>query len=89
MTTNTAKSMLLKFRQTDTVAGISHDTMKRLAEHFGFNETQAVHYALAKLAREVLPSYETDDGPLTKKQLNSIRKQVPQGTKSSVASSLF
>jgi hypothetical protein len=45
--------------------------------------------ALAKLAREVIPAYEADEGDLTKQQLAAIRKAVPQGKSRSVKSSLF
>ena len=48
-----------------------------------------IHYALRKLAKEVLPAYEADDGELTPKQLAAIRKTVPQGRATSVKSSLF
>ena len=48
-----------------------------------------IHYAVCKLAKEVLPSYEADDGELTPKQLAAIRKAIPQGRAKSVKSSLF
>ena len=38
-----------------------------------------IHYAVCKLAKEVLPSYEADDGELKPKQLAAIRKVIPQG----------
>jgi len=61
-----------------------------LAEYLGFTgETQVIHYALRKLAKEVLPAYESDDGELTPKQLAAIRKATPQGRAKSVKSSLF
>jgi len=48
-----------------------------------------MHLALAKLAKEVIPAYEADEGDLTEKQLAAIRKAVPQGKPRSVKSSLF
>jgi hypothetical protein len=51
-------------------------------------ETQVIHYALSKLAHEVLPAYEADDGDLSEAQIQAIRKAVPQNKKS-VKSSLF
>ncbi len=45
----------------------------------GLSETQVVHVALANLARQTLPRYEPDDGPLTPEQLAAIDKLVPQG----------
>ena len=43
------------------------------------SETQVLHVALARMAREQLPAYEQDDGPLSDKQLEAIAKLVPQG----------
>lgn len=66
-------TMLLKFKHKDTVLGVQKQTVKRMADLLGFNETDVVHYALSKLAREVIPAYEMDDGPLTESQLNKIK----------------
>jgi len=66
-------TMLLKFKHTDTVMGVQKQTVKRMAELLGFNETDVVHFALSKLAREVIPAYEMDNGPLTQSQLNKIK----------------
>jgi hypothetical protein len=44
------------------------ETVKSLAARLGFNETRTIHFALTKLAREVLPSDEPDDGALSKKR---------------------
>lgn len=35
------------------------------------------------------PAYEPDDGPLTAKQIEIIKKLVPQGRGKSISSSLF
>jgi len=70
---NAPSTMLLKFKHKDTVMGVRKQTVKRMAELLGFNETDVVHYALSKLAREVIPAYEMDDGPLTESQLNKIK----------------
>lgn len=89
-TTTKPDQLLLRFRQTDTQNGISRSTVKKLAEFLGFTgETQVIHYALRKLAKEVLPAYEADDGELTTAQLAAIRKATPQGHAKSVKSSLF
>ena len=69
----TPSTMLLKFKHKDTVMGVQKQTVKRMAELLGFNETDVVHYALSKLAREVIPAYEIDDGPLTESQINKIK----------------
>lgn len=89
--TTTAKPdrLLFRFRPVDSGSGISRATMLRLAESLGFTETQVMHYALRKLAAEVLPAYEADDGELTPEQMAAIRQAEPQGRVKSVASSLF
>jgi hypothetical protein len=92
MMTTTAKpdQLLLRFRATDTQDGISRSTVEKLAEYLGFTgETQVIHYALRKLAKEVLPAYEADDGEPMPKQLAAIRKANPQGQAICVKSSLF
>ena len=88
MATTTKDQLLLHYRHADTLAGVTRDTVKKLAEQLGFNETQTVHYALARLAKEILPKYEPDDGPLTERQLDAIRRAVPQKKARSVKSSL-
>lgn len=40
--------------------GATRATAKRLAEHLGVDETQAIHLALHELAAKVLPQYEAD-----------------------------
>jgi hypothetical protein len=92
MTTTTKKpdQLLFRFRTADTQNGISRSTVEKLAECLGFTgETQVIHYALRKLAKEVLPTYEADDGELTPAQLAALRKAIPQGSAKSVKSSLF
>jgi hypothetical protein len=90
MTTATKPDQLLfRFRPADTQNGISRSTVEKLAEYLGFTgETQVIHYALRKLAKEVLPAYAADDGELTPEQLAAIRKAIPQGRAKSIKSSL-
>jgi hypothetical protein len=78
-----------RYRAVDSATGVTRATAKRLAEHLGVDETQAIHRALHELALKVLPQYQADDGPLTATQLRQIKKRVPQGSKRSVRSSLF
>ena len=83
-----ADNLLLSFR-TDTKNSVSRKTVKTMVNFLGFTtETQVIHYALSKLANEVLPAYEADDGDLSEAQIQAIRKAVPQNKKS-VKSSLF
>ena len=70
--------ILLRYRNTDTAYGVTRKTTTRLAQTLGLSETQVVHIALANLARQTLPRYEPDDGPLTGEQMAAIRKLVPQ-----------
>lgn len=71
-----ADSLLLKFRAKNTRFGVTRDTVKALASELDTTETQVVHMALSKLAEEMLPAYEVDDGPLTTADLASVRKQA-------------
>jgi hypothetical protein len=89
-TTAKPDQLLFRFRSTDSRNGITRLTLEKLAETLGFTgETQVIHYALSKLAKEVLPGYEADDGELSPAQLAAIRNAEPQGKAQSVKSSLF
>ena len=74
-----ADGILLRYRDKDTAYGVTRKTTTRLAQTLGLSETQVVHVALANLARQTLPRYEPDNGPLTPEQLAAIDKLVPQG----------
>ncbi len=87
--TPTSNQIAFRYRQVDSATGVTRETAKRLAEHLGVDETQAIHQALHELAVRVLPQYEADDGPLTAAQVRQIKKRAPQGGKRSVRSSLF
>jgi hypothetical protein len=71
-----ADSLLLKFRSQNTRFGVTRETVKALASELDTTETQVVHLALSRLAEEMLPAYEADDGPLTAGQLAIVRKQA-------------
>ena len=75
---STSSGILLRYRDKDTAYGVTRKTTTRLAQTLGLSETQVVHVALASLARQTLPQYEPDDGPLTDEQMAAIRKLVPQ-----------
>lgn len=76
--TTAGGQILFRYRGSDTIAGVSRKTAARLAKTLGLTETQAIHLALARLAKETLPRYEADDGTLTEKQLNAIKRLEPQ-----------
>ena len=85
---STAIQIAFRYRTVDSPSGVTRKTAKRLAEHLGVDETQAIHQALHELAVKVLPQYEHDNGPLSAAQVRQIGKRVPQGTKRSIRSSL-
>ncbi len=90
--TATAKNnqLLFRFRDSDTLNGLSRSTTEKLTAQLGFTgETQLIHFALSKLAREVLPAYAPDNGALTATQLKAIRATTPQGNRKVIKSSLF
>lgn len=67
-------NLLLKFKSRDSSYGVTRETLKALAEELDVSETTVVHLALSRLAREVLPAYEPDDGPLTAADIKRVRK---------------
>ena len=80
--------VLLRYRDKDTAYGVTRKTTSRLADALGLSETQVVHVALANLARQTLPRYELDDGPLTQAQMDAIDRLQPPG-RMKVNKSLF
>jgi hypothetical protein len=48
--------------------------MKAMAQQFDLSETEVVHMALSRLAKEELPAYDADEGPLSARQLREVRK---------------
>jgi len=83
-----SNGILLRYRERDTPYGVTRKTATRIAENLGLSETQVVHVALANLARQTLPRYEADNGPLTEKQMNEIDRLQPPG-RMKVKKSLF
>ncbi len=80
MTNNaTRKEALLLNFKVDTLTTVSRVTMRRIAKALGFSETQAVHFALARLREDALRG-ESEEGypPLTKAQLAAIRRHEPK-----------
>ena len=74
-----AEGILLRFRDKDTAYGVTRRTATRLAASLGLSETQVVHVALANLARQTLPRYEADEGPLAPAQMDAIDRLQPPG----------
>ena len=69
-------NLLIKFKTKDSRYGVTRETLKALAEEMDVSETMVVHLAISRFAKEVLPAYETDDGPLTKRDIARIRKSA-------------
>lgn len=64
----------------DTLTTVSRDALRALAKKLGFNETQTVLYALARLRDEVFVEREMERFmPLTKIQHQAIAKAEPKG----------
>jgi hypothetical protein len=82
-------SLLFRLRATDTPSGISGRTLTQLSDILGLPETQVIHQALRKLASEVLPAYEADNGAVSDRMMKSLKKRSAQGRYKSVATSLF
>jgi len=80
--------ILLRYRDTDSEYGVSRETATRLAQTLGLSETQVIHVALAKFARQALPQYEPDNGPLNAAQKKAIERLQPRG-RMKVKASLF
>jgi hypothetical protein len=71
--------ILLRYREKDSAYGVSRATAVKLADTLGVSETQVIHVALAHLAKQTLPRYEIDNGPLTEEQMDEIRRLQPRG----------
>ncbi len=83
-------ALLMRFQPADTATKISRATLAKLAKQLGYKrESEVLHYAALKLAGEVLPTYEPDDGPLTAKQMAAVRKAAGPAGRGKVLSSLF
>lgn len=75
----TTGGILLRYRDADTPYGVTRKTASELAKTLGLSETQVIHAALAQFARQNLPRYEADTGPLTAEQQEAVRQLQPPG----------
>jgi hypothetical protein len=78
------KTLLFKFKD-DTVTTVSHETFSEIARTLGFNETQTLHLAIARLRDELLAGGQRGSAvgeepypPLTAGQLFDIRARAPK-----------
>ena len=76
-------NLLIKFKSRDSRYGVTRKTLKALADEMDVSETMVVHLAISRFAKEVLPAYAMDDGPLTAGDIARIRKaarpMLPKG----------
>lgn len=75
--------LLLKFRTRNTSWGVTRETLKALSAELDMTETMVVHLAVSRFAREILPAYEADEGPLTPAYVAWLKKstkaRLPRG----------
>ena len=76
-------NLLIKFKSKDSRYGVTRKTLQALAAEMDVSETMVVHLAISRFAKEVLPAYEMDDGPLATGDIARIRKaaqpMLPKG----------
>lgn len=86
-----AKNSELPFRmpEKDSETRISRATLSRMAELRGTSETEVLHFAARRLADEILPLYEPDEGALTEKQLQRVQELAKLPELGDTCSSLF
>ncbi|MBS0456651.1 MAG: hypothetical protein JSS44_04900 [Proteobacteria bacterium] len=65
--------LLMKFKDKDTPNTVTRKTVKAMASKLGFNETQLINYALARLREDVLPALPEDAPELSAKAMKAIR----------------
>ena len=73
-----SEKLLLKFRGKDSAYGVRRETLKALAEELHVSETLAVHLAISRFAREVLPAYDADEGPLASDYLSWLKRTAKE-----------
>jgi hypothetical protein len=90
------ETLLVAFRE-DSLTRISRQTLSDMCNVLGFDQTQTVHLALARLREDVLgqtnkPIVGGDYSPLTSEQEAAIRRHKPKigkGWKKLTSQSLF
>lgn len=84
-----SNTLPLRFQERDALSRVSRESLRKLAKELGFNETQTVHFALARLRDELEARQATaltDD--ITPAQLAAIRRAAPKA-KGKILSSLI
>jgi hypothetical protein len=70
-----SQTLLMKFKDKDTPNTVTRGSVKAMAEILGFNETQLINYALAKLREQVMPTMPEPAPDLSPAALKAIRKR--------------
>lgn len=70
--------LLLQFRRQESAHAVSRQTVRKMADMLGFNETETTLFALARLRDQLLANYEPDDGPVPDKVIEAIKQRVAQ-----------
>lgn len=91
------KNTLLVVFRDDSITRVSRPTLASMCEALGFDQTQTVHLALARLREDVLGPFakrkDANDYPaLTAEQEEAIRSHAPKigdGWKKLTSQSLF
>lgn len=90
MPAKTKKSdLLFRMPERDSEVRISRDTLARMAAARGTSETEVLHLAARRLADEILPLYEPDDGPLSDAQMARVAELAALPELGETCSSLF
>jgi hypothetical protein len=74
----TADQIAFRYRLVDSATGVTRETVKRVAEFLGVDETQAINIALHDMAVQLLPQYEADQETLAAGQ-KAISAVCPVG----------
>ncbi len=85
----TASQIPFRYCEVDTPMGVSRETAKRLSVLLGLDETQTIHLAMRQLADKHLPQYEPDNGMVTARQVDQIRRAAGSRKPGKVKSSLL
>jgi len=78
-------ALLVSFRE-DSITRVSRQTLSKISDALGFDQTQTVHLALARLREDVLGPSKTPETPivgeeylpLTEEQEAAIRSHAPK-----------
>ena len=90
-TSLTSDTLLIRFPAVSTIRRVSRDTISELAKKqlACASDSDVLRHAALRLADQVLPKYELDDGLLSDKQMAAIGEAAGVPTQGKVVSNLF